>query len=165
MKQCFKCGVSKPLIDFYKHPSTADGRLNKCKECTKKDTIKNREDNIEYYKAYDRKRAALPHRVELRKEIAENWKSDPKLKKRNAELKKQWQEKNAIKRAAHVITGNAIRDGRLLKKPCKVCGELKVDAHHDDYTKPLKVKWLCKKHHAEHHKKLREKERKNEKNK
>jgi hypothetical protein len=36
--------------------------------------------------------------------------------------------------------------------PCEVCKETNVDAHHDDYNKPLDVRWLCKKHHREHHK-------------
>lgn len=43
----------------------------------------------------------------------------------------------------------AVRNGSLKKKPCEVCGINKVDAHHDDYSKPLDVRWLCKKHHSE----------------
>lgn len=46
----------------------------------------------------------------------------------------------------------AVRDGRLTKKPCEVCGtEEKVEAHHEDYSKPLDVMWLCFKHHRERH--------------
>ena len=41
----------------------------------------------------------------------------------------------------------ALRKGILVKQPCEVCGEVKVEAHHEDYSKPLEVNWLCEKHH------------------
>jgi hypothetical protein len=48
---------------------------------------------------------------------------------------------------AHRIVYKAIRQGELKKLPCIICGCLKVEAHHDDYDKPLDVIWVCKNHH------------------
>lgn len=47
MKVCFKCGIEKPLGDYYKHPQMGDGHLNKCKECAKKDVKVNYDVNTQ----------------------------------------------------------------------------------------------------------------------
>ena len=56
MKKCIKCGAEKNIEDFYKHKEMSDGYLNKCKDCTKKDTLKYRKENIEKVRHYDRNR-------------------------------------------------------------------------------------------------------------
>jgi ribosomal protein S27AE len=61
--------------------------------------------------------------------------------------KKQWRISNPEKAYAHYVVSNAIRYGKLVKNACEVCGASKVDAHHNDYTKPLEVVWLCHKCH------------------
>jgi hypothetical protein len=42
----------------------------------------------------------------------------------------------------------AIREGALTRKTCEVCGDPKSEGHHEDYSKPLDVVWLCRWHHT-----------------
>lgn len=58
---------------------------------------------------------------------------------------------------ARGISLRAIRSGELVPEPCDVCGRLPTEGHHDDYSKPLDVRWLCHKHHSEVHGRSREK--------
>jgi hypothetical protein len=48
-------------------------------------------------------------------------------------------------------TYKALLAGKIERQPCEVCGAAKVDAHHDDYRRPLDVRWLCHTHHMELH--------------
>jgi hypothetical protein len=58
------------------------------------------------------------------------------------------------KRRPRDVVYRALKDGRLTKGPCERgpdgCSG-KIHAHHDDYSKPLEVRWLCQKHHGEEH--------------
>lgn len=56
-KICFKCGLEKPISEFYKHPAMADGHLNKCKDCTKKDVKDKYEENIKNPDYVEKERA------------------------------------------------------------------------------------------------------------
>ena len=40
-----------------------------------------------------------------------------------------------------------IKRGKIEKLPCLFCGNPNSEAHHQDYSKPLEVTWLCKEHH------------------
>lgn len=66
-----------------------------------------------------------------------------------------WAQRNPEKIQAQNIVSNAVRDGKITRQPCEICDEPKVDAHHADYSKPLEVQWLCRKHHAALHQMLR----------
>ena len=88
-----------------------------------------------------------------------------KMRKYNREYNREWRKKNGYesqyawnkrnpeKMKAHRIASTGLSTGFIEKKPCKVCGDKKVDMHHEDYTKPLDVVFLCRVHHTEVHRK------------
>jgi hypothetical protein len=49
----------------------------------------------------------------------------------------------------------AISTGIITSKPCEMCGNEKSEAHHNDYRKPMEVRWLCRKCHTIEHQNLR----------
>lgn len=79
-------------------------------------------------------------------------------KRRDAALpptpQKKWAAANREKLQAHAAVRQALRTGELHRGKCW-CGSLRVEAHHDDYTAPLAVVWLCRRHHQQLHAQLR----------
>lgn len=55
------------------------------------------------------------------------------------------------KQQARSAVGHALRDGRLKRGRCESCGKRRAEAHHDDYEKPLEVRWLCRGCHKARH--------------
>lgn len=104
-----------------------------CTDCKAKSAQKHRERlGNEKQAAYQRE-----YYERNRERLLERRRTDPNLK---------------LKHSVRTFTNSAIKAGILTRQPCEICGAIeKIEAHHDDYTKPLDVRWLCKLHHDEHH--------------
>lgn len=132
MKACFKCGRTLPLDAFYRHPATADGHLGKCKDCTKRDVRERSALTKLARAAYERKRGLRPER-----------------KRAAARYNRQGRARHPQHFRARGAVAHALKAGRLVRKPCEVCGNPKAEAHHPDHSRPLDVQWLCVPHHRE----------------
>lgn len=57
------------------------------------------------------------------------------------------------KTKAREILNSAVRSGDIIKPTmCEACGKKKkLNGHHEDYSKPLEVEWLCNACHSEKH--------------
>ena len=80
---------------------------------------------------------------------------EPEYKRRNAEYQRE-RLQDAEKHAKHIARrtlGNAVRLGKVFKPDiCLACGsDENVEAHHEDYSRPLEVEWWCRNCHATYH--------------
>jgi hypothetical protein len=139
MKTCFKCKIEKPLADYYAHSGMADGHLNKCKDCTKKDS------EMRFKEKLNDPNWVIKERERQRKKEAKR----RVLGLVKPPIRKQY-DKSKYKEYV-----NAIRDKKIKRAPCVICGESKSQGHHEDYDKPLDVVWLCVRHHQDRHIHLR----------
>ena len=130
MITCNKCKISKDESEFYP-------RNKVCKECTKTRVAEYVKTNV----GMAVKKAAAKKHAQTEKGRKTQKKADAKYKS-NEKNRKKIRAKDAIKRA--------IKSGLIKKMPCEICGDNGV-AHHDDYDKPLDVRWLCQLHHKRWH--------------
>jgi len=137
-KKCFKCHTVTPLTEFYKHAAMADGYLNKCKKCTKKDALEHRIKNIERIREYDRIRSKNSERMKIASEIS-----------------KAWYQADKRRLQCHNAVTRAVKKGTLIRLPCIRCGSKKSLAHHENYDEPLNVMWLCQPCHKQRHKEIK----------
>lgn len=107
---------------------------------------RNKERNDELIRLYNQKRSADPA---LR---ARKLEQNRQHRKRNAEKYREYdRNRDALKKYARAKIRNLIFKGILIRQPCEKCSLPNAHAHHDDYSKPLEVRWLCPKHHREAH--------------
>lgn len=132
VKSCFKCGRVKRIEMFYKHRDTKDGYLGKCKECVKTYTHENYAKRRKQYSDYDKKRN-----------------QNPKRKASVYRACRRAQEERPERHKARMAAGYAVRSGKMVKQSCFYCDDPKTQMHHDDYSKPLDVRWVCLKCHKE----------------
>ena len=146
MRTCTSCGISKNPSLFYKRKSDGDALHTACKECLKAKARANRNAKLDIYRAYDRDRNKSPERKEQ---------TERKTERKNV----KWRVEQRHKCKAHRLMWRAIKLGELVKQPCERCGSLDVEGHHEDYSKPLEIKWLCIEHHNERHREINEERR------
>ncbi len=157
IKTCSKCKKTKPVENFHKHKIEKDGLKCWCKECCNKISQKWRRENPKRIRD-----SAKKYRVSHRGEII---KYSKQYRKSNQEKLKEYSllynATHKEEKAANCKTQRAKLKGKLLLRPCGLCGATKdILAHHDDYKNPLAVRWLCRSCHAGLHSILRRKERK-----
>lgn len=131
-KDCTKCKKFNPIENFYVRNQKP---ISECKACVKKrvsDWVKT-------------PRGSLLRNRQVKRGIkAHGWR---RLKK--------WRKNHGDKYKAHYTVYNALKSGLLKKEPCGRCRTTKnVHAHHEDYSRPLNIVWLCQAHHRERHKEL-----------
>lgn len=128
---CRDCNQDLPLTEFYMNKGNP---MPSCKACWCA-RVKLRRLTDPKVREYDRARAKKPSRIQ-----------------RATATTKKWRQENPKAYRAQNAVNNAIRDGKLKRKPCEICAATQgVHAHHKDYAKPLDVTWLCARcHHRMH---------------
>jgi hypothetical protein len=132
MKLCRQCSEVKPLTEFYHF---ANGNpLHICKSCHKERMRLHRLSNPQVQER-ERQRSKTPERRAHLRTVA-----------------MRWRQQNPKGYRAHNAANNAVRDRKLSRQACQVCGTIEhVHKHHRDYTRPLDVTWLCAKCHRRLH--------------
>ena len=152
--KCVTCKKEKPETDFTKNKSKKTGISSQCKQCRHDYRQANKSRLLEYSRWYeenirkDRVDYFRDYGIKNRAKLTEKERERrPKVREKTRRNSKRWRENNKIKVAAHNAVKRAYANGSLLKQPCEICGLIDVEAHHDDYNKPLDVRFLCKVHH------------------
>lgn len=137
-KRCSRCRRSLALSNFNCWPRAKVVYVqSKCKPCLLQ---YKREWNFKHRKKLNKQKRAY-FRTQHGKEVHS---------RNSATYKKRYRGKCW----ARWTLNNAIRDGRIKRLPCEVCGNPKSEGHHKNYTEPFVVRWLCQVHHRIEEKRL-----------
>lgn len=152
-KMCPKCGKRDLLCGFSKNRTKPDGLQSICKDCVKKAnarTSKQNVDRVRKWRAENAEKYKLSQTEYYQKNKKALYAKHCDWRKRNPKAVSsetaKYRIKHPSKRAATCALNNAVRDGRITKPiTCQVCGltGIRIHGHHEDYSKPLDVLWVC----------------------
>lgn len=134
--RCSRCGNFYPKDGFYKNKKTILGITSECKKCHCKTSFNSRN------KELARKR----NKEYMRRAVKEN----------PEKFRACWRGRPSVKDDRYIARKSlncAVKRGDITKPElCVSCGlKKKLTAHHDDYSQPLKVRWLCYECHGKLH--------------
>lgn len=178
LKRCGKCREQKSPEDFHRARNTTDGRHGWCRVCMNA-YMSSRRIRIRPVLPFGMKRCPACGEIKALDDFGRNMvkpdrarsycrpceNAQNRIRQRvyvkteryrlleSAQRKKDW--KNGKTRARQ-FARLAVYFGLLVQRPCERCGAEEVQAHHEDYSKPLDVRWLCLVHHGEAHRKEKE---------
>lgn len=139
---CRQCHVLKHLNAYTRDSRAPLGRRVTCRSCRNRIRRSQRECKPAMYRTH-----------------WQRWDKEHRPERREADARRAETARRRAQLRCKAAVARALRDGRLTKGVCEACGALDVEAHHEDYDRPLDVNWLCPKHHARLHADRRRRER------
>lgn len=167
-KRCSRCHKVKPLSEYHKCKSERLGVPPACRVCAskaqkirlakitpelrerkrayaRKDYAKHRVRRLEWHHRYrEESRDAVISSGKRSKAKTADARNAKRRAARGLEPQKYW---------AQDAAKSAIKRGVLVPGKCEVGGQCLgiIQGHHDDYLKPLTVRWMCRRHHQQWH--------------
>lgn len=132
-KLCNSCKTVKDWSEYFLRPTGRPRAL--CKVCYTQRRVAHRKKHAERYRQYNRDEKKARSK-ELSKRAMDRYHTD---------------EVYRTKVRARAYVNSHIRRGKLTRKPCESCGDARSQGHHNDYSKPLEVRWLCAACHTKEH--------------
>ena len=154
MKTCTKCGIEKPLDEFYKHKGRKDGHASRCKDCCK-EYEHSPQGLARRKKWYYSEKGQTTEKIyrqnqdpKISRAYTQKYRNTKHGKKRSEEYTEKYRTENSEKYRAGVAVMHAVQSGKLVKpSACEQCGKehYYINGHHTSYEKKhwLDVIWLC----------------------
>jgi hypothetical protein len=150
-KLCTKCNQTKDVVHFSKWSRVKSGYQSWCKQCDKEYREKRKLSHPDIVKKIARDKMRRWRENNPEKELINHRQHYANRQEKAQNHQREYSKANLPKRRAQNIVYRAIKKGLLTRQPCETCGKDKTEAHHQDYSKPLEVNWLCTKHHRRLH--------------